>query len=189
MIDRLHEHRGAVLVEVSEHLRVGQETARADAHDEAAFRHVVDHGDLAGHHGRMVVGQVDRARAELDVLGLVEKPGNEDQGGRDRFRRIGHVLAEVPFDEAQAIRNEREFAILLERLGQRAIDRMDRHREEAKLHERHSLWTRMGRPVVIASEAVSGCWNKVGTQKEPALKISGSPSRQIARSTRPMKIR
>ena len=138
MIDRLDEHRGAVLVEVAENLGVGQEAAGTDAEDEAAVRHVVDHRHLAGDAGRMVVRHVDGAAAEPDLLRLVQEPRHEDQGRRDRLGGVGHMLADEPFDEAELVREDGHLAVFLQRLAELPPDRMDRHCEEAELHLRSS---------------------------------------------------
>ena len=67
-VDGLGELLAAVGVEVPEHLPVGRQAARADAEQEATLEDVVEHRDLGRDRGRMAVRQVDRARAELDLL-------------------------------------------------------------------------------------------------------------------------
>jgi hypothetical protein len=87
----------------------------------------------------MVVGQVDGAGAELDVFRVVEQPGDEQQGRCDRLGGVRQMLAEEAFDETETVGHQGQLAVLLERLCQITADRMDRHGEEAKLHEQHSL--------------------------------------------------
>ena len=70
-IDRLDEHGIAVCVQVAERFGVGKKPARADAEDETAIKHVVQHGDLRCGCDRMRIRHVDRAGAELDGAGRV----------------------------------------------------------------------------------------------------------------------
>jgi hypothetical protein len=87
----------------------------------------------------MVVGQVDRAGAEPDPPGLAQQPGDEDQRGRDVLRRIGEVLADETFAEAQLLGEQHQLPVLLERDGQFPPRRMDGHGEKAELHEPFSV--------------------------------------------------
>src|SRR6266700_1877700 len=82
----------------------------------------------------MMVGHVDRAGAELDVSGLADQRGDEDQRGGDALGRVGDVLADKTFGEAELVRDQGELAVLFEHLRVIAPGRVHRHDEEAELH-------------------------------------------------------
>ena len=68
LVDRLDEHGVAVGVEIAEQFRVGEQPARADAEDQPAIEHVIEHRDRGGNGRRMRVRHVDRAGTETDLL-------------------------------------------------------------------------------------------------------------------------
>ena len=82
----------------------------------------------------MVVGHVDGAASEPDLLRLVQEPRDEDQRRGDGLRRIRHMLADEAFDEAELVREDGHLAVFLQRLVEFAPDWMDGHGEEAELH-------------------------------------------------------
>ncbi len=134
MVHRLDQHVVAIPVVVAEQFRIGAQIAGADAHDEAALGHVIDHRDLRGDRRRMMVRHVDRAGAELDVPGLADQRSDENERGGDALGRIGDVLADETFGEAELVRDQGELAVLLEHLRVIAPGRVHRHDEEPELH-------------------------------------------------------
>ena len=78
----------------------------------------------------VVVGQVDRARAEDDALRAIDEAGQEYRGGRDVLRQVRRVLADEGLLEAQFIGQRDDLPVLLQ--GFRVIPRrrVDRHGEE-----------------------------------------------------------
>ncbi|MNN79350.1 hypothetical protein D3C81_1959870 [compost metagenome] len=68
-VDRLGGHLSAVEVLRAEQFHIRNQAARAYAHDQTATAEVVELGDVTGDGGRVVLGQVEYAGGELDVLG------------------------------------------------------------------------------------------------------------------------
>ena len=134
LVDGLDEHRVAVGVEVAARLHVGAQAARADAEYEAPLQHVVHHGDVRRDLRGVVVGQVDRAAPQLDVLRLVRDAGNEAQARRDGLAHVGDVLADERLAVSEAVRQQHRLAILLQRLRVVAPGRVHGHGEESKFH-------------------------------------------------------
>ena len=66
----------------AEHVRVRGKQARAGAEHHAAARHVVELDDAVRDHQRVVIGQRDDARAELDARGAFGGGGDEEFGAR-----------------------------------------------------------------------------------------------------------
>ena len=86
-----------------EHDGVGRQGAGTDAEHEPAPRHVVElHGPL-GDHVRVVVGDADDARAELDVLGPLGRGGDEDLRAGDDLRAGRVVLADPRLVPAEPV--------------------------------------------------------------------------------------
>ena len=77
--------------------------------------------------------------------GSVDQAGDEHRAGGDVLGAVGGVLADIAFDEAELVGEDESLAILAQRLPPVLVQRMDRHREEAKLHnvlttESPTLW-------------------------------------------------
>ena len=66
MIDRFHHHLRAVFVGDLEQLKVGAESARPYAHDEAARTEMVEHCTVSGNLRRMMLRQIEHAGTELN---------------------------------------------------------------------------------------------------------------------------
>ena len=134
LVDGFQEHLVAVGVEVAECLGVRQQATRADAEQEAAVEHMVEHGDLRGDRCRMRVRHVDGAGAELHGLGLVHQAGEEDRAGGDVLGAVGDVFAAQSLDETQFVGEHEGFAVLAQRLPPILGEWVDWHGEEAELH-------------------------------------------------------
>ena len=106
----------------------------ADSQIEAAVEHMIEHRDLGCDRRRVRVRHIDRAGAEPHPLDVVCDPGEEADPGRDVFREVGGVLADIAFGEAKLIGQHERFAILAQRLPPILLQGMDWHGEEAKLH-------------------------------------------------------
>ena len=99
---RLDEAVAAVLLVDAEALELDAPETAADAEDEATVRHVVEHDDLLGDAHRVVPGQHDHHRAELDA---VRAPGEVGQV----LQHVGahRVVGEVVLDAPQRLEAER----------------------------------------------------------------------------------
>jgi hypothetical protein len=64
---------------------------------------MVEHRRLGRRGGGMVVAQIDRAGAQLDVLGLIGDRCQEQHRVGDRLEGIGYMLAHIGFREAQFV--------------------------------------------------------------------------------------
>jgi len=96
---------------------------------------VIEHRDVGGDGGRMIVRHVDRAGTELDALRRLDQRADEHRARRDVLGAIGVMLADIAFDIAELVRKDERLAILAQRLSPVLLDRMDRHGEEAELHQ------------------------------------------------------
>ena len=134
VVDRLEEHGAAVGIEVAHDLHVGALAAGADAEDKATLEQVIDHRDVAGERGRMVVRQVYRATAQANGFRRVREAGDERQAGRNGFRGVGKVLADEGFGIAELVREHDRLAVFPERLRVVALRGVHRHGEVAEFH-------------------------------------------------------
>jgi hypothetical protein len=134
LIDRFEKHRVAVGIEIAEYFRIREQSARRDSENETAIEHVVEHRDLCGDGRGMAIGHVHRAGSELDRFRAVDQARQEHQAGRDILGLIGDVLAGIALGESKLIGENKRLAVLAQRLAPILVQRMDGHREEAKLH-------------------------------------------------------
>ena len=134
LIDRFEEHRIAVGVEIAEHFRVRQQSARRNTEDETAIEHVIEHRDLRRDGGRMAVRHVHGAGAKLDRFGAVDQACKEHQARRDVLGLIGDVLAGISLNKAEFVGKYKSLAVFAQRLSPILVERMDRHGEEAEFH-------------------------------------------------------
>ena len=81
-----------------------------------------------------VFGMIDRAGAELDLLGGRGEPGDESDAGGDVLGSVGDVFADIGFREPQFVGQQEGFTILLQGLPPILAKGMNRHREEPELH-------------------------------------------------------
>ena len=139
----LGEHRAPVHVEDAERLGVRGQRAGADAEQEPALEHVIEHRGLGGDQHRMAVGQVGGPGAELDAPRFRHQAGDEDHARRDGLGGVGDVLADESLAEAEPVGQDERLAILLEGGHVVALQPMDRHGEESELHA--ALVARIGR--------------------------------------------
>ena len=137
-VDRLEEDGVPVLLVVAEDLRVRHQPARADAHDEAPFQHVIEHRHLRRDRGRVGVRHVDRAAAEHDALRVVGEAGEEHQARGHVLREVGNVLADVGLGEAEAVAEQDRLAVLGKRLRRLPGRRVERHHEHREFHRTSS---------------------------------------------------
>ena len=133
-VDALHKHRVPIFVQIAKNFDIGHQATRADAHDEAAFEHVIQHGRLSRDRGWVCVGQVDGARTQFDIFGFVGQPCQKNHAVGDRFSRVGHMLTDIGFAEAQLIGQQNRFSVLLKSLCDAPTRRVDGHHESAVFH-------------------------------------------------------
>ena len=134
LIDRFQEHRVPVRFEITEDLRVRQQPAGADTEDQAAIEHVVEHRNRGSNRSRMRVRHVDGAGAEFDLFRRGGEPGDEGNAGGDVLGLVGDVLADIGLGEAQFVRQQESFAVLLQGQPPILVERMDRHGKEPEIH-------------------------------------------------------
>ena len=135
-VDSLDEHRISVCVEIAENFGVREESARADAKIESAIEHVIQHRDLPGNRRRMTIGQVDGSCAEPHLLDVLCDPGQKQPAGRYILRLVGDVFPAIGFRETQFIRQDEGLSVFLESNPPVLVQRVNRHREETKLHSK-----------------------------------------------------
>ena len=138
-VDALDKHGVAVIIQIAEHFRVRDQPARADAHDEAALEHMVQHGHVGGNGGRVTVGHVDGARAQLDLVRVKSQAAQEHQAGRDVFSQVGDMLAHISFAETQAVGQNNGLTVFEQRFAGNARRWMQWHHECTELHGSSSL--------------------------------------------------
>ncbi len=134
VLQRLDEHLVAVDVERAEHFGVGRQVAGADAEQKPAFQHMVEHRRFGRRRSRMVMAQIDRAGAQLDVLGLIRDRGQEHHRVRHRLEGVGDVLAHIGFGKAQLVGEQERLAVLAQGLGKGSGFGMQRHGEIGEVH-------------------------------------------------------
>jgi hypothetical protein len=83
-----------------------------NAEDEAPVEHVIQHGDVRCSGRRMIVRHVDRAGAEFDLLGRVNKARDEHRARGDVLGLVGGVLTDISLHEAELVGEDEGFAIL-----------------------------------------------------------------------------
>ena len=79
LIDALDEHFGTVIVDVAKNLLIRAQATGPDAKHKAAFEHVINHRHIGRYRGRVAVGQIYRAAAELDLLSGVRQARDKRQ--------------------------------------------------------------------------------------------------------------
>ena len=134
-VDRLDEHRGAVLVEVAEGLGVGQEPAGTDAEVEPPVEQVIEHRNLGGHRGGVGVRHVHRAGAEADRPGRVREGRDEQRAGGDVLGGIRRVFAAIPFGETELVGEQEGFPVFAQALAPVLSQGVDRHGEITEMHQ------------------------------------------------------
>ncbi len=82
----------------------------------------------------MRVRHIDGAGAELDLFRGGGEPGDKGDAGGDVLGFVGDVLADIGLGEAQLVREQERFAVLLQRQPPILVERMDRHGKEPELH-------------------------------------------------------
>ena len=135
LVDRLDEHRAAVLVEKLQRLGVGAQDAGADPHQEPALQQVVEHRRVRRDDDRVRMGQVDDRGAELDLRGHAHQRREEHHAVRDVLALVGQMLAAIALGKAQPVSQDEGLAILGQRVGIGPPLGVDRHGEESELHE------------------------------------------------------
>ena len=170
-VDTFDKHRIAVLLEVAERLGVRHQAARADAHDEAALEHVVQHRDLPGDGGRVAVGHVDGATAQHDVASVMRQTGQEHQTGGHVLRQVGHVLADKAFGKAEPVGQQEGLTVLFQRFGCDAPGRVQRHHEHAEFHQWTPVVVFMDGPARVSRAAVGSVWrHSAACRRGPCLR-------------------
>jgi len=126
------DHAVALLGDLdAEHMRVGRKEAGADAEHDAAARLVIELDDAVRSHQRVVIGQRDDARAELDALGALGGGGDEEFGARDDLVAGRVMLADPGFLEALAVEPFDQFEIAADRQRRVFVDRVKGRKENA----------------------------------------------------------
>ncbi len=111
-----------------------RQAAWADAEDEAAVEHVIQHRDVGRDGRRMGVRHVDRAGSQPDLFGGGRNPRQERHAGGDVLRLVGDVFPDIGLGKSKFVRKQERFAILSQRLAPVLVQGMDRHGEEAQFH-------------------------------------------------------
>jgi hypothetical protein len=94
---------------------------------------MIEHGHIPGDHRWVMVGEADRAAAELDGLGAVDERGEEDQRRSDRLGRGRVVLADPHLRKTELVREDDLVGGLLVNLPLAAWRRMYRLKEHSKV--------------------------------------------------------
>ena len=121
------------------HVRVGRQSAGADAHHHTSAGHVVEQHHPVGDHQRMVIGQADDAGAQLDVPGPLRRGGDEDLRRGYRLPAGAVVLSDPGLVEPQVVQPLNRLQVALERESGVVAQLMEGRHEYAEFH---SLWER-----------------------------------------------
>ena len=116
---------------------------------------MVEHRRLRRDDRRMLDREAEDSGAELDLLGLLQQRGEEDERRGDRLRRRRDVFADPALPKAQLVGQDHRLAVLLQDFRIIAAGVVNRLHEEAELHGA-APWT------VVASHSTPG---RKGTPK------------------------
>jgi hypothetical protein len=83
----------------------------------------------------MIIRQIDRAAAQLDLRRFTGQAGDEGKARRDRLAAVSGVFAYEGFAITQAIGQQDGRAVFFQRLGDIAPGRMHRHGEKSESHD------------------------------------------------------
>ncbi len=154
-VDRFGHHTIArIVVRVFEQLEIGHQSARTDAHQKAAFAHVIELRALGRDDRRMMVRNVDDGGAEPDVLRAVQEVGEEHHRRRERLGGGGEMFAEPQLVVAELLGQQRLPGVLLDGAPHRPVRRMNRHHEHPKPHSGP-----LASPIMVGGQASTGDGN------------------------------
>ena len=92
---------------------------------------MVEKGEAIGHVGRMMETEADRCRTEADAIGLAQNASDENLWHDNGLVLHGVVFANPELVEAERLGPDDKLDVLVEALGSRFIQRMERHDEYA----------------------------------------------------------
>ena len=131
MVKTFLELPATVGPEIPERLRIRSHPG-TDAEQQPAVHEVVDHGNLARRHDRVVVGQREHAGAEHDPRAAVSEARDEGEARGDRLRAIRQVLADERFAEAERVGQGDRLTVLAQDFrvtASRGMDGLDKKSE------------------------------------------------------------
>src|SRR5262249_9535394 len=135
-LDMLDQHAplgGAVGLH-AKNLRIRREAAGADPENEPAAAHVIELRGFRRRPGRMMVGGVDDADAELELAGVRQEARHEHQGRRVRLGPRGEMFADPKFVVAERVEQDRLFGVFRQTGPHRPACRVQRHHEHPETH-------------------------------------------------------
>ena len=104
----------------------------------------VEHRGMGSDDRRVLLGQVDDAGAELDLLRALDQGREEDEGRGDLLGFVRVVLADIDLGEAELVRQDDRLLVLAEHGQERPLGPVQRHHEHAEFHgsasRSHASW-------------------------------------------------
>ena len=134
-VDGLGEHLVAVLVQDPQRLGIRRQRPGADAEDEPAVGEVVEHRGVRRDQNGVLLGEVRRAGAEPDLVGLRDQRGQENQAVGDGLVAVGEVLADERVVVSQAVGQQHGLPVLAQRFRPVPAGGVQGHGEVAESHD------------------------------------------------------